>query len=223
MLNETQTTGQRTVQIKAPNLQIAMFTIQGNAPYCQHKFSAKARQQMKNNQEQGSTAKGKKQHDPKDFRKCYEQAIHKTKEGWCGIPAPAFRNAMISACRILGFPMTRAKLAVFTIADGFDADDGTPLVKIIKGEPQYSEMCVRNDSGVADIRARPLWKEGWQAQVKIRFDADMFTAVDIANLLARVGMQVGIGEGRPDSKDSAGIGWGTFDVLGAPKENADAA
>jgi len=25
-----------------------------------------------------------------------------------------------------------------------------------------------------------------------------------------VGLQVGIGEGRPDSRDSAGLGWGTF-------------
>jgi len=33
-------------------------------------------------------------------------------------------------------------------------------------------------------------------------------------LLARVGMQVGIGEGRPDSKNSAGMGWGLFEVVG---------
>ena len=33
---------------------------------------------------------------------------------------------------------------------------------------------------------------------------------DVTNLMQRVGMQVGIGEGRPDSRDSAGLGWGTF-------------
>jgi hypothetical protein len=27
---------------------------------------------------------------------------------------------------------------------------------------------------------------------------------------------VGVLEGRPDSKDSAGMGWGTFDVAGKP-------
>ena len=35
---------------------------------------------------------------------------------------------------------------------------------------------------------------------------------DVTNLLMRVGQQVGIGEGRPDSKNSAGMGWGTFNV-----------
>ena len=33
------------------------------------------------------------------------------------------------------------------------------------------------------------------------------------NLIARVGMQVGVGEGRPDSKQSAGLGFGLFDVV----------
>jgi len=34
----------------------------------------------------------------------------------------------------------------------------------------------------------------------------------VTNLLARMGMQVGIGAGRPDSTDSAGMGWGTFRI-----------
>jgi len=34
----------------------------------------------------------------------------------------------------------------------------------------------------------------------------------LTNLLARAGLQVGIGEGRPDSKNSAGMGWGLFQI-----------
>jgi ribosomal protein S17 len=41
---------------------------------------------------------------------------------------------------------------------------------------------------------------------------DQFKVQDVANLLSRVGEQVGICEGRPDSKNSAGMGWGTFQV-----------
>jgi len=59
-----------------------------------------------------------------------------------------------------------------------------------------------------------MWREGWEAVVHITFDADMLTATDVANLLSRAGMQVGIGEGRPDSKSSCGMGWGTFAVRG---------
>ena len=50
---------------------------------------------------------------------------------------------------------------------------------------------------------------------EIRWDADQFTLDDVTNLLSRVGLQVGIGEGRPDSKNSAGMGWGLFEIARA--------
>ena len=52
----------------------------------------------------------------------------------------------------------------------------------------------------------------WSATVQVSFDGDQFTVAYVYNLLARAGMQVGIGEGRPDSKKSNGMGWGTFEV-----------
>lgn len=54
--------------------------------------------------------------------------------------------------------------------------------------------------------------------LRIRFDADLFTKTDIVNLIMRVGAQVGIGEGRPDSKDSAGMGFGLFEIITDEKE-----
>lgn len=202
-----------SVSIKPPNFQTAVFRIVGTAPYVQNKFSQKAREQMRSTQEAGSTSRSKRAREAKDFQAAYEGATHRTAEGWAGIPAPAFRNAMISACRTVGFKMTLAKLSVFVEADGFDIDDGTPLVRIINGEPRYHESLVRLQTGVADIRARPMWEPGWEAEIRITFDADQFTLADVSNLLMRVGMQVGVGEGRPDSKNSAGMGWGTF-ILG---------
>lgn len=113
--------------------------------------------------------------------------------------------------------MTLAKLSVFVLADGYERDrfGVQPLVKITKGKPQRTDFAVRNATGVADIRPRPMWDEGWEAIVTIRFDADQFTVEDVTNLLARMGEQVGIGAGRPDSKDSAGMGWGTFKIAKA--------
>ena len=202
------------IVVKAPNFQTAEFRIRGNAPFVQNKFPKKAREEMKAKQEAGHTAKKGSARDAKDFKQCHEEAIHRTPEGWAGIPAPAFRCALISACRVVVFQMTRAKLSAFVEADGFDADDGTPLVKITKGKPEYCEQPVRIQQTV-DIRARAMWKEGWEAKVRVKFDADQFTLQDITNLMVRAGMQVGVGEGRPDSKTSAGMGWGTFEVLGA--------
>ena len=63
-----------------------------------------------------------------------------------------------------------------------------------------------------DLRARPMWDSGWSATVRVTFDLDQFSLQDVGNLMMRVGRQVGIGEGRPDSRNSAGMGWGLFDI-----------
>jgi hypothetical protein len=203
-----------SLTIAPPNFQTASFLIRGTVPYVQNKFSSKARDTIKATQEAGSTAKKGKKREPKDFQAAYEGAMHRSAEGWCGVPAPAFRSAMISACRVVGFQMTKAKLSVFAEADGIDPEDGTPLVKISKGEPRYVEHPVRPESGGMDIRPRPMWDAGWEAVVRVRFDLDQFTLQDVANLMMRAGMQVGVGEGRPDSRKSAGMGWGMFELVG---------
>lgn len=210
--NGTAKVAAQSLTIPAPNFQIASFHIRGDAPLVMNKFSSKMREVLRAQHEAGSTAKKGKKKEPKDFDALYEQAIHRSTDGWIGIPASAFRSALVSACRTVGFHMTKAKLAAFVVADGFE-EDGTPLVRITKGEPSYHEAIVRNQTGVPDVRPRPMWAPGWEAEVRIRFDADMFTLADVANLMMRVGAQVGILEGRPDSKNSTGQGWGTFELV----------
>lgn len=195
--------------IKAPNLRTVMVRITGKSPYMQHRFSKKAEIMAK--QQEGSTARGKKKHEPRDFEADFVAAQHKSADGWHGIPAPAFRAALISACRLVGFQMTKAKLSVFVESDGECEKDGTPLVRLMAPPPEMSTLPVRNETGVVDIRSRPLWRQ-WGADVRLTYDGDQFTSVDVVNLLMRAGMQVGIGEGRPDSKKSAGIGYGLFTV-----------
>lgn len=199
------------VAIKPPNFQTIEFLIRGNAPYVQARFSEKAMAIIRAKHEAGSQAKKGGKKEARNFEEDYENAKHISREGWCGIPASAFRNASISACRVVNFKMTLAKLGIFVHPDGFDKVDGLPLIRIF-GEPRLHMMPARNATGVCDLRVRPMWEQ-WEAKPRIRFDADMFSPADVANLLARVGMQVGIGEGRPDSRESAGIGWGTFDVV----------
>jgi len=205
----------KTVSIPAPNMQVAAFRIRGVSPYVACKFSEKAKNQIRETQAAGSTAKSKRKREPKDFSQLFEQAIHRSRDGWAGMPASCFRNAAISACRIVNFKMTLGRLGLFVEPDGFDRDSGEPLVRI-EGEPRQHESMVRLATGVADLRVRAMWEQ-WSADVRIRFDADMFTLQDVANLLSRVGAQVGVGEGRPDSKNSAGMGWGLFELEGAPQ------
>jgi hypothetical protein len=209
----------KTVVIAPPNFQTAIFHLEGTAPYVQHKFSSEQRRAMRAKQEQGSTAKKGKARAAKDFNEVYRQCMYLDPKGQHGMPAAAFRNAMISACRIVGFKMTHAKQCVFIEADTYD-EDGTALV-FIEGTPEPHESYARNQTGVIDIRLRPMWKT-WRAKLSVRFDADMFTTSDVANLLSRAGLQVGIGEGRPDSRESAGMGWGTFKLLGEREVPANA-
>lgn len=197
-----------SVAIKAPNFSVVEFKIIGTAPYVQLRFSQKARNIMRSNMESGQKRKRGGARGARNFEEEFPQAMYVSTEGWHGIPASSFRNGMISACRVVNFKMTLAKLSVFVDAEGFDRDDATPLVQIY-GEPEPYESLVRNATGVADIRVRAMWRE-WNAVVKVRYDLDQFNLQDVSNLLARVGMQVGLGEGRPDSKSSAGLGFGLF-------------
>lgn len=196
--------------IPPPDLRVAQFRIVGTAPYVQNRFSNRDIEKIRKTQEAGSQAKSKKAREPKDFEALYRGALHVSEDGWIGIPASAFRSAIISACRLVNFKMTLAKLSIFTIADGIDKDDGTPLVRI-QGSHEKHVGAVRNADFSTDLRARPMWRK-WSAVVNVKFDAGQFSATDVLHLLSRAGAQVGIGEGRPDSRHSIGMGWGTFEV-----------
>ena len=180
------------------------------SPLVVHAFSAKARAMMREAQELGSLGKKRKPKDPKDFDAVYQGARHISRDGWDGVTCATFRNAMISACRLVGFKMTIGKLSVFVEADGVSQADGTPLVRI-HGDPVPFEAVVRNQTGVADIRVRPRWDE-WSANLRVRYDREQMSDEDIVNLLVRAGQQCGIAEGRPDSTNSFGQGWGLFEI-----------
>lgn len=200
--------------IKAANIVSTTLRIRGTAPLVQNKFSHKAKQKMMADMATpANQKKGKSARPPRDYDDDFIQSQHVSVAGWNGLPCAAFRAAMIDACRTVGMVMTKAKMSVFVIPDGFDKDDGTPLVRIIAEPPERTESLVRNDNGGADVRIRPMWRE-WEALVNVEYDADMITPESVTNLLDRAGRQVGVGEGRPYSKNSVGQGWGTFTVMG---------
>lgn len=204
----------KEVTITAPNLQTLELDIVGTAPLVLHRFWKKA--ELMGSMAQGKSGKKGGKKPPRNFESDYEQSMHKSTEGWLGFPASSIRNGCISACRLINFKMTLAKLSIWVEADGYDGD-GYPLVRLTEGTPHRHDAAVRNATGVVDVRSRPMFK-AWAARLRITFDADQFTATDVVNLVSRVGAQVGIGEGRPDSKASAGMGWGTFRVKTAEEQ-----
>lgn len=197
------------VVIKPPNMAVATFVLESTAPYLQNRFSSENRDKMIETQKAGSAAKRtRKAKAPKDFERIYKASMHISQDGWHGIPATALRNAMIEACRLTEFDMVRAKMCLFVVPDGLDAENVEPLVKI-EGKPRMHLQRVKIGINSTDIAARAIFDK-WSAKVTIEWDADVFSAQDVANLLARAGWQVGIGAGRPLSKTSGGTGKGTF-------------
>lgn len=209
----------QTVTIKPPNFGIVEFHARGLAPLVIHRFSAKTKAQMKLKMETGKAASSKKNREAKATDDLYEESRYRSTDGWDGFNASAVRAAMISACRLVGFKMTLAKLSVFVEADGVDATEPQiPLIRIY-GDPVKQEDMARVETGQPYVTVRAAYHQ-WSAKIRIRFDADQFTLADVSNLMARVGLQVGIGEGRPDSKNSAGMGWGLFTIEEAKEGKA---
>lgn len=201
------------IKITPPNFLYASVAIRGTAPFVSNNMSQRNIENMKAAQLEGTQVRrAKRKRPPKDFQAAFKGAQHISTQGWKGIPCAAFRAAMISACRTVDFTMARAKLSLFVEPDGYDKDSHQPLVRIY-GEPHPFDMPVRLASGATDLACRPMWDD-WSCTVRIKFDADSFTASDVVNLLARAGAHCGVGAGRPDSKESSGVGWGTFEIEG---------
>lgn len=202
----------QAVSITAPKFERVEFSIVGTAFYVPHKFSVSKLIALQARQSEGDTAGTRKRRAPKDFEREAVESAYRSADGRWGIPATAFRGALVSACRICKFKMTMAKLSLFIETTLSDEGTGTPIVEI-EGESESFVQQVRNETGVIDLRPRMRWYPGWRATVRVRYDAEILRAEDVANLMVRAGMQVGIGDGRPDSPASVGMCWGTFEVL----------
>lgn len=199
-------------EVLPANILTAAFRIRGTAPLVQHRFWKKAEMMTAMATAAVDKKSAKATRKVRDYEQEFQDAQHITADGWNGVPCAAFRSAMIDACRTVKLVMTRSKMAVFVVPDGFDVRDGTPLSRIVSGSPEAFTASVRNDNGSVDIRVRPMWRE-WEVDVRCQWDADMISASSVLNLLDRAGRQVGVGEGRPYSKDGCGQGWGTFTIV----------
>lgn len=209
--------GAQVIRITPVRMHRFKVLIEGTTPLLQARFGKKAFDLMREKQAAGSTADKKKTRTARNFDNDFIEAQHISEEGWNGIPAAAFRNACIEAGRLTAYKMTHLKPTVFAVHDGIDAKDDTPLCKIIDPEtmqpikPKHHEAPVRNSTGVADIRVRACWPK-WGVLLTLEFDADMITLEEACNLLNRAGIQIGVGEGRPFSKQSNGTGHGRFRI-----------
>jgi hypothetical protein len=208
-------TSNDAVVINPPNFKLVRVPIRGDTSYVSNAFAQEAQHMMAADQAKGQIDKAKgrgAKKPPKDFEAQYRGSLHQSTEGWYGIPVIAFRAAMVRSSSLVGIEMTRAKMCLFVVADGFDKD-GQGLVQITKGTPERFDAFAKNSNGGADIRSRGRFAPGWEATITMKYDGDFLSQASVVNLLARAGVCVGVGAGRPFSSMSVGQGWGSFYVV----------
>lgn len=182
------------VQLKRLGRLQATIPIVGTAPLIQHKFSEKARQMMLDRQ-QGTAV----EREPKNPEQLFEAATYRLDDSRFGHPAVGFKDAIVGGARFFrGSKLTMTGLRIMLFVRGEGAES---LVEII-GKPEMREDPVRNASGVADLRYRPVYWP-WAATLNVVFIANQIS-LDSLVALVDAGGNVGVGEWRPE--------FGTFKV-----------
>jgi hypothetical protein len=192
--------------------------IVGLTPVIPHKWAEKAVSMMRDKQ-YGLPAQKRA---PKNPDEDAEAAMYRLKvgpyeadgypNGYPGMPATAFKAAMVRACTFFdGMAMTLGRTLIFVEGQGSDN-----LVRLT-GTEQVREDLPRNATGVVDLRYRTQVLAGidgvepWKAVLRVTFPPTHITADSIIALADAAG-RIGVGDWRPGSpKSNTGV-YGTFKV-----------
>src|SRR5688500_4675029 len=192
-------------QIRLEPLEQATYRIPvvGLSPVIPHKWSEKALRMMRDSQ---SGSRVKKAKDPKDPKAEAEGATYYLPDGRPGMPATAFKAAMVGAARLFeGVTMTAAKQLLYVLGEGPEQ------LVAIEGDRILREDTPRNSGGgTADLRYRySYWP--WATTLNVSF---ITSQIDIASVLAllEAGGMGGVGDWRPSSPKSNTGTFGRFGV-----------
>jgi hypothetical protein len=179
----------KSVEVLEFAIREVVIPVVGISPLIVHAWSVKAMREISD--KQAGKAKNKK-HEIRIPEDDYEQAKHKSPQGWEGFPAAGFKAAMIRGAKMIGLEMKSTQTAFFIRAD----DEETQLVKIVGDSRMRTDM-VRVGMGSADIRYRPEYPE-WSADLTIEFNSGVVSLDQLYQLVKAAGYGCGIGEMRPE-------------------------
>ena len=181
-----------TISIAPLKQKVIQVSIIGVTPLICHRFSEKAKKQMRD-KKAGIKTKVREKCDPEAE---FEAARYVMSNGSDGFPATGFKNAILEvAHKDVGVPKTLIRKSLFIVADEYV--DGIPIVKIISDKPVMREDVVRVGTGSADLRYRPEFAS-WSAVLTIEYDEENLTPDVIVSLIQRAGFGVGVGDWRPE-------------------------
>lgn len=181
---------------------------------------------------------GAKQRE-RDPRAEFEASLYRIPEidgGGFGVPAAAFKQSFVDACRHTGLTMTNTQGAfhvrgievemppvVVTTKDGEELELGEKsmeLIPIYGSKPTMRMDMVRLDGGgSADMRFRPQFKK-WHCLVPVQIAKGSMTAQQVADLANRAGFHCGVCEWRPMSKKSKNGSYGMYRIAMSKEEQA---
>ncbi len=164
------------------------FTIEGRTSLIQHKWSEKAKEQMRA-KHAGKKTKTREVRDPEAEG---QAATYYTTDGRYGIPVKGLKASIIGAAhKDLGIEKTLVRKALF-----IPCDDANDVLAMECDDPILREDYVRVGQST-DLRYRPEFAK-WAVTFDLEYDADLLTVDDIANLINRAGFGVGLCEWRPE-------------------------
>lgn len=185
------------IKFKPINLQTLGIRINGETPLIMHKWSEKAKKQIRDKQQKKPEAqKAKEARNPEQE---FKEAIYTDTDGDYCFPSIAFKKAAVEACRQADITMALARTLFFVEGE---------FVKIESDEPIMREDTVVIGRGTTDLRYRPEFRN-WSCELRIRYNADVISPEQLIGIFELAGFASGIGEDRPNR---TGNNFGMFTV-----------
>lgn len=177
----------------------------GITPVIPHKWSEKSIRMMEEKHQQVGKVATRANREPKDPTADAEACLYKFEDGRIGLPAVAFKCAMVEACSFFqGVFKTDARRILFVEGEGPDQ-----LVELV-GEKHFRVDTPRNSTGVPDIRYRySFWP--WSVRLTIKFPSGVISAESVLALLDAAGRN-GVCDWRPGSPKSNSGTFGRFAI-----------
>jgi hypothetical protein len=218
------------ILIPSPRLEMIQVTVDGIAPLVMRNWDDKTKQQLADKQSGKNKAPRREDRDPKDV---LNAARYISTEGWDGVPAAAFKGALVRAVSILNVSktdlnMTIAKLCFFIQHDGTEkprvninactgeSEEQVALTRLLKinGKMTCYEKMQPTDGGGPYMSYRPLY-DPWSVRLRVQYNGAIISRANMLNLISHAGYFVGIGEHRPSAKESHTGEFGRWEIRGA--------
>lgn len=187
----------QTVTLQPIRISEMRLSVRGITPLIVHRFSEKAKKQIEDKQQK----KAKEPRGARDPKAEYLSSFYMisgtpgTKNAHYGIPAIWFKQAAIYACTYLEITKVAARGAFHIIAE----TDG--LIPLKFKRVRMREDYVTIGQGTRDIRYRGEFSD-WGCTLRIRYNAAVFSADQLINMINLGGFCSGLGEMRPSQQCS---------------------